>query len=90
MLNMEDRNAPGKNMAPMRVRVFIDVLSFPVACASRLCWAAMARLSLDSRWEMKLFICNMSDLHSHVYAPDASDLVKLTTSRWIFNLSSDT
>ena len=54
---MDDRNVPGKNTAPNKVRVFIEALSRLLALARRCCWIAISAFSLDSTWDINPFVC---------------------------------
>lgn len=54
MLNMDDRNVPGRKTEPSMVSVFIELFSRVLACAKTCCWDAISMLTLDSTWVIML------------------------------------
>lgn len=54
---MDDKNVPGRNIAPSRVRVFMDMLSLRLALAMRCCWKASSILNLDSSLAVNVVTC---------------------------------
>lgn len=62
MLKIEDKNVPGRKVAPRNASVFIEILSRLMAPASRRSCVAISRLSLDSTCPIILFICQYISL----------------------------